>query len=241
MSRTLRFALVPLVSLLAVTGHAGASAVRASSDSNTDRVQASIAVLQDLMKAPDKEIPRRLLARAEAIIVIPSLVKGGFVIGAEHGRGVISVRNGDAWSDPGFVTMTGGSIGWQIGVESVDMVFLVMNRQGVDDLLRDKVTFGGALAVAAGPVGRNANFDTDAKISSEILAYSRADGLFAGATLEGASLQSDHEANHAFYGPTAGLREIVGSTATTLHAPEVASTWCATLHGLTGPTSDFPL
>ena len=167
-----------------------------------ERIDKSIAVLRDLTSAPDNGIPQYLLERAEGIVVIPNLVKGGFVIGAKHGTGVFSARDRsrNTWSEPGFVHMTGGSIGWQIGVESTDLVLLVMNRAGVDDLLKDKFTLGGSLSVAAGPVGRSGDAATDAKVSAQILAYSRSKGLFAGATLEGSAVHADDSDNEAFYG-----------------------------------------
>ncbi|HET9371280.1 MAG TPA: lipid-binding SYLF domain-containing protein, partial [Vicinamibacterales bacterium] len=167
-----------------------------------ENVQQSLDVLTELTKVPEDRIPAHLLERAEAIVVIPTLVRGGFIVGAKHGTGLVSVRNRatNSWSAPAFVKMTGGSIGWQIGAQSVDVVLLVMNKRGVDDLLSDKFTLGGSLSVAAGPVGRSADASTDAKMSAQILAYSRAKGLFAGATLEGASIHTDDGNNEAVYG-----------------------------------------
>jgi lipid-binding SYLF domain-containing protein len=193
------------------------------------RIEDSLSTLDTLTSSPDKGIPRHLLERAEAIVVIPDLIKGGFILGAKHGRGVISLRKAGEWSAPGFITLSGGSIGWQIGLESVDLVLLVMNKQGADDLLQDKFTIGGAASLTAGPVGRNADMATDAKLSSQILAYSRANGLFAGATLEGASLHADKEANDAFYGRRIELRSIVESVPSALHPPEIAARWRARL------------
>jgi lipid-binding SYLF domain-containing protein len=203
-------------------------------DERSRRISDSIAVLQDLTAAPDNRIPDHLLTRAEAIVVIPSLVKGGFIIGAKHGTGVISVRDRrlESWSDPAFVKMTGGSIGWQIGVESVDLVLLVMNRNGVDQLLEDRFTVGGSLSVAAGPVGRSAGAATNAQVSAQILAYSRAKGLFAGATLEGAGLREDQEANRLFYGAPLGLRQIIMSPEPRT-APPAAAAWRQALQRLT--------
>ncbi len=187
-----------------------------------ERVQKSIQVLTELTSAPDNEIPSNLLNDAEAVVVIPSLIKGGFIVGAKHGRGIISrhLRDRHAWSHPAFVTMTGGSIGWQIGAESIDLALLVMNQKGVDALLDDNFTLGGTLSVAAGPVGRSAEAATDAKLTSGILAYSRAQGLFAGATFEGAALHSDGESNDAVYGPESSVRSILTAPpATTSPAP----------------------
>jgi lipid-binding SYLF domain-containing protein len=207
----------------------------ASPNDEIRRIDDSIKVLHQLTATPEKGIPRKLLSGANAIIVIPDMVKGGFIIGAKHGRGVLSTKLADGtFSDPAFVTMSGGNIGWQIGVESIDLVFLVMNRQGVDDLLSDKFTVGGNLSVAAGPVGRNADAATDAKLGSGILAYSRTEGLFAGATFEGAALRGDKDANESFYGRKLGVRDI-----TEMHpplpagVPDIAKTWQSTLRELT--------
>ena len=157
--------------------------------------------------------------------MIPDLLKGGFVVGGSHGKGVISVRNGTEWSAPAFVQMTGGSIGWQIGVQSVDLVLLVMNRQGVDDLLNNKFKIGGNLSLAAGPVGRAAEASTDAKFSSQILAYSRAKGLFAGATLEGAGMPADEDDNADLYGAEASLREITSGRRTPITDTAAVTAW----------------
>jgi len=199
--------------LMALFGFVGLVAAPLAQNSNdeTKKIQDSITILNALTSAPDDGIPRDLLSKAEAIVVIPSLVKGGFVVGAKHGTGLISARDRESgqWSGPAFVKMTGGSIGWQIGVESVDLVLLVMNRDGIDKLLDDKFTVGGSLSVAGGPVGRSGDAATDAKVAAQILAYSRAKGLFAGATFEGAALHNDDDANQRFYGSKLSVREIV--------------------------------
>ena len=192
------------------------------------RITDSGAVLETLVRAPDQGIPAHILERAEAIVVIPSLVKGGFIIGAQHGRGVMSVRNRETntWSAPGFVALTGGSIGWQIGLQAVDLVLLVMNREGVKDLLDNEFKLGANASVAAGPVGRQGEASTDASLSAQILAYSRAKGLFAGLSLEGASLRVDRDANKDFYATAISTDEMVrGITKTT----PLGSQWTATL------------
>ena len=190
----------------------------------TERIQKSIEVLRDLTKVPEDGIPKSLLQRAEAIVVIPNLVKGGFVVGGKHGKGIISVRNGGEWSAPAFVQMTGGSIGWQIGIESVDLVLLIMNKNGVDSLLQDKFTIGGNLSVAAGPIGRSGDAGTNAQLESKILAYSRAKGLFAGATLEGAALRSDDD-NEDLYGIELTLRDITSERRVPSPLPAAAEMW----------------
>jgi lipid-binding SYLF domain-containing protein len=209
----------------------------ATSDANDEArlVTESIEVLQELTRTPDQQIPEALLARAEAVVVIPSLIKGGFIVGAKHGKGVISTydRTTNTWSNPGFVNMTGGSIGWQIGVEAVDLVLLVMNRRGVDELLEDRFTLGGNLSVAAGPVGRTGAAATDAQFSAQILAYSRSKGLFAGATLEGAALHSDDDANKALYGQEY-LRAVLNAKPAPT-APAAAATWRSTMKSLVKP------
>jgi lipid-binding SYLF domain-containing protein len=192
------------------------------------RVTDSSAVLETLVRAPDQGIPEHILDRAEAIVVIPSLVKGGFIIGAQHGRGVMSVRDRatNKWSAPGFIALTGGSIGWQVGLQAVDLVLLVMNREGVKDLLDNEFKLGANASVAAGPVGRQGEASTDASLSAQILAYSRAKGLFAGLSLEGASLRVDRDANRDFYGSSISTDEMVrGITKTT----PAGSQWTATL------------
>ena len=167
----------------------------------TERLNKSIEILKSLTQAPDDAIPESILEKAEAIVVIPTLVKGGFVVGAEHGKGVMTVRepNHGKWSAPVFMAMTGGSVGWQIGVQSTDLVLVVTNRDGVDDLLKSGFKIGGNATVAAGPVGRSAEASTDARAGAKILAYSRAKGLFAGASIDGSSLRADNDANERFY------------------------------------------
>jgi lipid-binding SYLF domain-containing protein len=202
-----------------------AAAQRASDE--VRRVEDSIEVLRDLTAVPDEGIPQYLLQRAEAIVVVPDMIRGGFVIGAKHGKGIVSVRDRsrDSWSPPAFVAMTGGSLGWQIGAQSVDLILLVMNRNGMTRLLDNRFTLGGELSVVAGPVGRTANAATDVTLESEILAYSRAKGLFAGATLEGVSFRADEDANEAFYGRELTLREIALAGAPGSRAPTIVAQW----------------
>jgi SH3 domain-containing YSC84-like protein 1 len=199
-----------------------------------ERIKDGEKVLRQLVQSPDDAIPQYILDRAEAIIVIPSLVKGGFIVGAQHGRGMMSVRDRSTrtWSPPSFVVLTGGSFGLQIGAQSVELVLLVMNRDGVEELVKDQFKFGAGLSVAAGPVGRSAEAGTDVKLSAEILAYSRAKGLFAGATLEGASLRADMDANRDFYGKRLTTRQIALENAVT-NPPPAAEEWRRTLSTLT--------
>jgi len=231
MSRSLRIA--PVLPALAAALVLSTGLIGASPDDEIKRINESLAVMRDLTTTPDQGIPRHLLQRAEAIVVIPNLVKGGFIVGAKHGRGVLSVKDSEGrWSAPAFMKMSGGSIGWQIGVESVDIVLLVMNRGGVDDLLSDKFTLGGNMAVAAGPVGRNADAATDVKLGSQILAYSRAKGLFAGASFEGASLTADKDANESFYGAKSlTVRDIIQRPPSSM--PSLGVSWRNTLKDIT--------
>lgn len=230
----LRHLRISVVALAAIVG-AGWPAFTVAQDAadEIERIQKSIEILRALTATPDDAIPQYLLERAEAIVVIPSLVRGGFVVGAKHGKGIISVRDraGNTWSPPAFMSMTGGSIGWQIGLQSVDLVLLVMNEKGVKELLDDRFTLGGTASVAAGPVGRQAEAATNAQFSAEILAYSRAKGLFAGATLEGAALRSDDDSNEAFYGAKLELEDVVMRTPATL--PSMASRWRTVLQRIT--------
>lgn len=197
--------------LLAAGLMATTPTLAAEPDGEQKRLVEAAEVLTDLMKTPDDAIPEHILDRAEAIVVIPSLVKGGFIVGGQHGKGVMSVRNraDNTWSAPGFVALTGGSFGWQIGLQSVDLVLVVMNRKGVQELLDTEFTLGGNASVAAGPVGRKAEASTDASLSAQILAYSRAKGLFAGLTLEGSSLRDDKDANEDYYGDRLSTEKVV--------------------------------
>jgi lipid-binding SYLF domain-containing protein len=237
MIRSSRFIVATLAACLLL----GAPALPAYQDpkqasDEVELVQKAMEVLRDLTKVPEDGIPKELLERAEGIVVIPSLLKGGFIIGAKHGKGVISAKNSSTgvWSPPAVVKMSGGSIGWQIGLESVDLVLLVMNRKGIEQLLQDKFTLGGELSVAAGPVGRNAQAGTNAQLNAGILAYSRSKGLFAGATFEGAALHGDDDDNEAFYGREISLKDIVLDSAPNTKAPPIAATWRTTLKNLMG-------
>jgi lipid-binding SYLF domain-containing protein len=237
--------LLLVLSLLTVGLWAATPAARPGSQEeprskDINRIQESITTLSELANVEEDGIPKALLKDADGIVVIPSLVKGGFVVGAEHGRGVMSARNRatSTWSVPIFVTMTGGTIGWQIGVQAVDLVLLIMNRSGVDSLLDDKFTLGGELSVAAGPVGRTVTAATDAKVNSQILAYSRAKGLFAGATLNGAALHPDGDANRSFYGRTADIRALLNEPSVPPRIPAIVAEWRSSLTQLAGlPTS----
>jgi lipid-binding SYLF domain-containing protein len=165
------------------------------------RVRDAITVIEEIMMAPDQAIPSRLLRDAEAIAVIPDVVKAGFVLGGRAGRGLISVRTSDGtWSNPSFIRLTGGSIGFQAGVQSTDVILVFRSRRGIDSIVNGKFTLGADAAVAAGPVGRTAQASTDGQLRAEIYSYSRARGLFAGVALDGAVIAIDHRANQGVYG-----------------------------------------
>jgi lipid-binding SYLF domain-containing protein len=185
------------------------SAFAALSSDEVKRLRESASILSELRAAPDKGIPEELWNKAECVLVIPSMKKAAFVFGGEYGSGVMSCRHDRTWSAPVFMQLAKGSWGLQIGAEQVDLVLLVMNRRGVDKLLSDKVSLGADASVAAGPVGRTGNAATDAQLNAEMLAYSRAQGLFAGIDLSGGVLHPDKEADARGYGPNVTPKEIV--------------------------------
>jgi lipid-binding SYLF domain-containing protein len=170
------------------------------------RLDDSSKILNELLGAPDKGIPDKVFENAKCVAVVPSMVKGGFVFGAEHGRGVATCRTANGWSAPAFFVITGGSWGLQIGVQGADVVMLIMNDRGMNDLLSSKFKLGGSGSVAAGPVGREASASTDWKMGAEVLTYSRTRGLFAGLTLNGAVIKQDDDATVALYGRQVGFR-----------------------------------
>src|SRR5271170_535400 len=165
-----------------------------------DRAQAAADVLNEIQGAPDKGIPQEVLGSAECVAVVPSMLKGGFIVGAKYGRGLASCRTPKGWSAPAFFVVTGGSFGFQIGGQAVDLVMLIMNKDGMKHLLSSQFALGADASVAAGPVGRHAEGDTDWKLRAEVLTYSRARGLFAGVSLNGAVVKQDKDSTREFYG-----------------------------------------
>jgi len=173
------------------------------------RANNAVRVLKEIMMAPDKRVPSDLLTNAYAVAVIPDVIKAGFVIGGRHGGGMISVKASDGtWSNPSFISMTGGSIGFQAGVQSTDVVLVFRTQRGVDSIVHGKFTLGADASVAAGPVGRDAHAATDAQLKAEIYSYSRSRGLFAGVALDGSVLAIDNDANQAVYGEGVTPRRI---------------------------------
>jgi lipid-binding SYLF domain-containing protein len=178
---------------------------------STDRLDNAGKVLQEIMAAPDKGIPEEVLEHAKCIAVVPHMIKGGFVFGAENGRGVATCRTADGWSAPAFFAITGGSWGLQIGLEGVDLVMIIQNDKGMQKLLDSNFQLGADASAAAGPVGRHASANTDWKLDTDVLTYSRAKGAFAGLTLSGASVRADEDSMKAIY----GHKGIYGHTVTT--------------------------
>ena len=178
-------------------------------EEENQRAENAVRVLKEIMQAPDKAIPRDLLREAHAIAVVPDVIKAGLVIGGRHGNGLIAVKTRDGtWSNPVFVSMTGGSVGFQAGVSSTDVVLVFRTQRGVDSIVHGKFTLGADASAAAGPVGRSAQASTDAQLKAEIYSYSRARGLFAGAALDGTAIRIDNDANQAVYGDGVTARRI---------------------------------
>ena len=186
------------------------------------RAQTATRVLADIMQAPDKSIPHDLLRDAYAIAVIPDVIKVGLVFGGRHGDGLIAVKSPDGtWSNPVFLSLTGGSVGFQAGVSSTDVILVFRTRRGVDSIVNGKFTIGADAHAAAGPVGRNLNASTDAGLQAEIYSYSRSRGLFAGVALDGAALRIDDDADAAIYGPGITPRRIFEGGVNDVPAPVV--------------------
>ncbi len=186
------------------------------------KVEDATAVLREISAIPEKNIPPALLRNAGGIAIIPGVIKAGFILGGRYGTGVLLVRDEQGrWSNPSFISLTGGSIGWQVGVESIDIVLVFKSGRSIDRIVHGKFTLGADASVAAGPVGRQASAATDVQLKSEIYSYSRSRGLFAGLALEGAALQIDEEDNDALYGSKGrDVRNILSDRITTEH-PEV--------------------
>jgi SH3 domain-containing YSC84-like protein 1 len=214
MKRHLVLVVVSLAALLGNLVWAGSAR-----EDSTERLQNSAEVLKEIAAAPDKGIPEEVLERAKCMVVVPHLVKGGFIFGAKHGRGVAVCRTGEGWSAPAFISVGGGSWGLQIGAEGVDLVMLVMNDRGLRHLLSSKFEITGEGSAAAGPVGRHASAGTDWKLNTELLTYSRSRGIFAGLTLEGAVMQQDADSTTAIYGSDLPFKKILlGEVAATASA-----------------------
>jgi lipid-binding SYLF domain-containing protein len=198
--------------VLAIAGSMSSAAFAAEREIKVDdRLDASADALTDMMRADDRGIPQDLIDKAHCVVVVPGMKKAGFIFGAKYGRGFAVCRRpgGAGWSAPAAMRVEGGSVGFQIGASETDVVVLVMNDGGMKHLLSDKFTLGGDATVAAGPIGRDASAQTDAVMHAEMLSYSRSRGLFAGISLEGATLRPDEETNRELYGHDATNREIL--------------------------------
>jgi lipid-binding SYLF domain-containing protein len=186
--------------VICLAAGAFAAEEKAKDSKASDRVQAAATVLDEIESAPDQGIPEEVLGSAECVAVVPSMLKGGFIFGARYGRGVASCRTPKGWSAPAFFSIKGGSFGLQIGGQAVDLVMLIMNDNGMKNLLNSKFKLGADASVAAGPVGRHAAADTDWKLRAQVLSYSRARGIFAGLELSGAAVNQDKDSTREFYG-----------------------------------------
>jgi SH3 domain-containing YSC84-like protein 1 len=203
MKRTSKLILFPCLLLAGVTP--------LMADTASERLQESAAVLKEILSAPDQSIPRDLLDDAHCLVIVPGMKSAAFLVGAKYGRGFIVCRQDthSGWGAPAAIRIEGGSFGFQIGASETDVVMLVMNQRGMDKLLQSKFTLGGAAEVAAGPVGRSSTAQTDARMTAKILSYSRSRGVFAGISLQGATLRQDLDENRELYGRRIVNRQIV--------------------------------
>lgn len=210
MKKLMAYLLMGLIGMVGTLAWAGSA-----SEDSVDRLDRSVNVIHAIMSTPDKGIPEEVLSGSKCIVVVPDLIKGGFVFGGKHGRGVATCRTPEGWSAPAFISVGGGSWGLQIGIEDIDLVMLVMNDRGLQHLLSSKFELTGEGSVAAGPVGRHASAGTDWKMNTEVLTYSRSKGVFAGLTLEGAVVEQDNDSTHAIYGKHMSFRNILSGKAAT--------------------------
>jgi len=203
MKRSKKWALglVLILALVISRNGFGAGPGAATPAGEIKKVEDATRVLEEMMKEADKSIPVSLLQRSAGIAIIPDVIKAAFVIGGRHGNGVMLVKGASgAWSPPAFISITGGSLGWQIGVESADIILIFRTPRSIENFRKGKFTLGADVGVAAGPLGRSAEASTDAELKAEIYSYSRSRGLYVGLSLQGASISTDAKANQAFYG-----------------------------------------
>ena len=217
-----------LVVLTAMLGVATVGLADTKKEEAADRLDKAAEVLHQVMSAPDKGIPNEVMDHAKCVAVVPHMVKGGFVLGAEGGKGVATCRTEHGWSAPAFFTIAGGSWGLQIGVEGIDLVMIFQNDKGMEDLINSRFKVGADASAAAGPVGRHASADTDWKLNAEILTYSRAKGVFAGLTLNGAVVKPDEDSMKAEYGADATERAVLTGK---IEAPADAHSFLAAVRG----------
>ncbi len=193
-------------------------------EESTARLQSAGVVMNEIMAAPDKGIPEEVLNGAKCIAVVPDMAKGGFLVGGEHGRGVVTCRTAHGWSAPAFISIGGGNFGFQAGAQSVDLVMLFMNDKGVQGLLSSKFELSGEASATAGPVGRHASAGTDWKLDTEALSYSRTKGLFVGVAIDGAKIQQDKDSTVAIYGNDVNFRKTLSGR---VHAPASTDSFLA--------------
>lgn len=199
----------------------GGVQAKAESADQVKKVEDSIRVLSEMMKESDKSIPVGLIRDCAGIAIIPDVIKAGFVVGGRFGSGVVLVRTKDGgWSDPAFIDIKGGSIGWQAGVQSADVILVFRTPRSVENIAKGKFTLGADIGIAAGPLGRTAEASTDTQLKAEILSYSRSRGLYAGLTFQGSSIQDDPKANGQFYGGTVSPKDVFEGKV--MRRPEVA-------------------
>jgi SH3 domain-containing YSC84-like protein 1 len=196
-------------------------------EDTTARLQAAGTVMNEIMAAPDKGIPEEVLTSAKCIAVVPDMAKGGFIVGGEHGRGVVTCRTAHGWSAPAFISIGGGNFGFQAGAQSVDLVMLFMNDKGVQGLLTSKFELSGEASATAGPVGRHASAGTDWKMNTEALSYSRTKGLFVGVAVDGAKIQQDKDSTVAIYGNDVNFRKTLSGG---IHAPGSTDSFLAAVN-----------
>ena len=198
------------------------AAEKSAAAGQLQKVEDAIRVLEEMMKESDKGIPVGLIEGCAGIAILPDVIRAGLIIGGRHGKGVLLVRTKDGgWSDPTFVDIKGGSIGWQAGVQSADIILVFRTPRSIENITEGQFTLGADAGVAAGPVGRTAEASTDSELKAEILSYSRSRGLYAGLTLQGSSLQEDRKANRSFYGTDVSPKDIIEGRAKAV--PEAAA------------------
>ena len=223
MTNSLRAVVAAVLSLACTT----LAAQSPGTSEEADRLREAVTVVNEVMKGGDTAIPDSILRRAEGIAVFPGALKAGFIFGGQRGRGVLSGRTDKGWSPPTFLTLTGGSFGLQAGGQATDIVFVIMNRRGLENFIRNQFKFGADASAAAGPVGRDVQAGTDLQMRAEILSYSRARGLFAGVTVNGSTVRTDVDANYRFYDTRFNSTQIVvGGLA---GSPQTVQEWQETL------------
>ncbi len=218
----MRSALAVTLAVALVPAFAAAQTGATAPSRQVEKIGQAVRVLEEMTAESDKSVPAGLIRDCAGLAVIPDVIKAGFILGGRHGKGVLLVRTADGgWSDPSFVDIKGGSIGFQAGVQSADIILVFMTPRSIENIGQGKLTLGADATVAAGPIGRTAEASTDAELKAEILAYSRTRGLFAGLSLQGSSLQEDAKANRGFYGTEISPNDIFAGKATAV--PEAAA------------------